>query len=136
MLKIKFLALTHPINLHHRDDIYYMVLVTILLHNMMVEEHVKNDEVEESSFYNTICGDSNDDNSNEEDGDDDGCDKSPVDRHDKFKVVHRRWEELYEYKGSKELKDSIQRHLCMEKCGKDALRNDHLWMDNYTLLTI
>ena len=41
--KRKFLSLTHPINLHHRDDIYYLVMATILLHNMMVEEHMSND---------------------------------------------------------------------------------------------
>ena len=58
------------------------------------------------TFYETICGDNDDDNSNEEDGDDDGYDKSPPDRHDKFKMVHRRWEELY----AKELKDSTKRH--------------------------
>eukprot|EP00804_Cyclotella_cryptica_P030944 CCRYP_019607-RA/>CCRYP_019607-RA protein AED:0.19 eAED:-0.03 QI:0/0/0/1/0/0/2/0/206 len=38
VLKLKFLVLTHPITLHHRDDIYYLVMATILLHNMMVEE--------------------------------------------------------------------------------------------------
>jgi hypothetical protein len=47
VLKIKFLALTHPINLHHRDDIYYMVLATttILLHNMMVKEWMDDNAV-------------------------------------------------------------------------------------------
>jgi hypothetical protein len=29
VLKIKFLALSHPINLHHRDAIYYLILSTI-----------------------------------------------------------------------------------------------------------
>ena len=40
VLKLKFLALTHAMNLHHRDDIYYMVLSSILLHNMMVKEQI------------------------------------------------------------------------------------------------
>jgi hypothetical protein len=51
VLKLKFLALTHPINLHHRDDIYYMVLATILLHNMMVKERTDSDEVEDGALY-------------------------------------------------------------------------------------
>jgi hypothetical protein len=55
VLKIKFLVLSHAINLHNRDDIYYMVLVTILLYNMMVEECIKNDEVDGGSFYDTLC---------------------------------------------------------------------------------
>jgi hypothetical protein len=51
VLKLKFLALTHAMNLHHRDDIYYMVLATILLHNMMVKEWLDNDEVEDGALY-------------------------------------------------------------------------------------
>ena len=50
MLKLIFLVLSHPINLHYRDEIYYMVLATILLHNMMVEERIRNDETEEKRF--------------------------------------------------------------------------------------
>ena len=37
VLNIKFLALTHPINLHHCNDVYYLVLGAILQHNIMVE---------------------------------------------------------------------------------------------------
>ncbi len=61
--KLKFLALTHPINLHHRDDIYYLVVATILLHNMMVKECVSNDEIECASLY--FNSKSNDDNTEE-----------------------------------------------------------------------
>jgi hypothetical protein len=97
VLKIKFLSLSHAINLHHRDDIYYMVLETILLHNMMVEEQIKNDGVEDGSFYNTLCDECDEENSNDEDeSDDGGYGNSPVDRHDKSKMVHRRWEEFYD----------------------------------------
>jgi hypothetical protein len=46
VLKLKFLSLVHPINLHHKDDIYYLVLAVILMHNMMVEARIENDEVE------------------------------------------------------------------------------------------
>ena len=91
MLKITFLLLSHAINLHHRDDIYYMVMVTILLHNMMVEKCIKNDEVEDGSFYNTLCDECDEENSNDEDESDGGVyENSPVDRHDKSKMVNRR----------------------------------------------
>ena len=64
--KIKFFALTHPINLHHRDDIYYLFLSTILLQNMMVEESVSNDKMEDGSFYNTIDPNDSEENSTDE----------------------------------------------------------------------
>ena len=54
MLKLKILSLIHPINLHHKEDIYYLVLAVILMHNMMVEARVENDEVESASLYNTL----------------------------------------------------------------------------------
>ena len=70
-------------------------MATILLHNMMVEECMSNDEVEDASFYNTICNDpDNDDECTEQVNlDSDGYDKMSADRHDKFKMVHKRWEE-------------------------------------------
>lgn len=132
VLKLKFLVLSHPINFHHRDDIYYMVLATILLHNMMVEERIRNDESEDSSFYDIICDDPDDkdeDRNNNEMGDD-SYDHSPVDRNDKSMMVHKRWEELYDHEGSKRLKDSMKRHLYSVKYSKDALANKHMWMDN------
>ena len=106
VLKQKFLSLSHPINLHHRDDTYYSVMATILLHNMMVEECVSNDEMEDGSFYNTIDPNDSDGNNTEEEDDDgitskDGYGNSPLDRKKKFKMVHRRWDELYDYDGSK-----------------------------------
>ena len=45
------MALTHPFNLHHRDDIYYLVLDAILQHNMMAYERLEN---ESSAMYNTV----------------------------------------------------------------------------------
>jgi hypothetical protein len=114
-----------------------MVLATILLHNMMVEECIKNEEMEGGSFYNTLCNECDNENSNDEDeSDGGGYENSPVNRHDKSKMVNRRWEELYDYKGSKELKDLMKRHLYIEKYGHDELTNAHLSMDNYTPLSI
>ncbi len=140
VLKIKFLALTHPINLHHRDNIYYLVLLTILLYNMMVEERVSNDEMEDGSCYNRI--DPNDcDGDNTEEKDDGGvtCEgvygNSPLDTNEKFKMVHMRWEELCDYDGSKKLKDAIKRHLYRNMYGHDALEMAHMVMDCYNPLS-
>ena len=103
----------------------------------MVEECIKNDEAEDGSFYETLCDECDEENSNDDDDSDDGrYDNSPVDRHDKSKMVHRRWEELYDYEESKELKDSMKRHLYSEKFENDTLTNAHLWMDNYNALSI
>ena len=103
----------------------------------MVEEHIKNDELEDCTFYDTLCDICDEENSNDDDDSDDGgYDNSPVDRHDKSKMVHRRWGELYDYEGSKELKDLMKRHLYIEKHGNDALKNAHLSMDNYNPLSM
>ena len=51
-LKIKFLTLTHPINLHHRDNIYYLILGAILQHIMIVESRLKNGEEESGISWN------------------------------------------------------------------------------------
>ncbi len=134
VLKIKFLSLTHPINLHHRDDIYYLVMATILLHNMMINERVADDEVEDGSFYNTLCNENDEDNDEETDLDNDAYNMTSAGRQEKFQMVHRRWAELYDYEGSKYLKDSMKRHLFCEKFGKTALEQAHLWMDNFNPL--
>ena len=78
-----FLALTHPINLYHRDDIYYTVLATVLLHIIMVKEQFGNDEEEDNAFYSTITDSNIDDtqvdNTTEEDiRKDYGYNKNPV----------------------------------------------------------
>jgi len=56
-----FFALTHPIHLYHRDDIYYMVLSTVLFHIIMVKEQFGNDEEEDDAFYSTITDSNIDD---------------------------------------------------------------------------
>ena len=66
----------------------------------------------------------------DDESDDGGYGNSSVDRHYKAKMVHRRWEELYDHKGSKELKDSMKRHLYIEKYGNEALANAHLTINN------
>jgi hypothetical protein len=37
VLNIKYILLTHLINLHHCDDIYYVILAFILMHNVIVD---------------------------------------------------------------------------------------------------
>ncbi len=139
-MKTAVFSLTHPISLHYRDDIYYLVVATILLHNVMVEERMSNDEVEDASFYNynKIC--SNNDNDDEcaeqVNLDSDGYDKTSANRHDKFKMVHKWWEDLYDYEGSKNLKDSMKRHLYSEMFGTDALSTAHRWMESYNPLSL
>ncbi len=50
----------------------------------------------------------------------DGYNKTATDRHDKFKMVHKRWREFYDYEGSKNLKDSIKMHLYSKAVGTDC----------------
>lgn len=112
MLKIKFLALTHPVNLHHGDDIYNMVLATILIHNMIVKEQMDDCEVEDGALYSTIVDTTtNDEDKQEEDmavyKDEDeysGFDKNIQDRREKAQIVHKRWEHLYDNVGPKHLR--------------------------------
>ena len=136
VLKQKFLSLLHPINLHHRDDIYYLAMASILLHNMMVEERVSNGEVEDESFYNTTLSDVDEDGEVDMTLENAGFDQNPIDRHNKFQVVHKRWEELYDYEGSMKLRESVKRHLYTVKYGKDALSYAHMCLDGYCPLSI
>ena len=105
VLKLKFLVLAHPINLHPRDGIYYLVMATIVLHNMMVEERLTDDEVEDGLFYNSFCSENEHDDGEDIECYDDAYSSTPAGRLDKFNMVHRRWEELYDCDGSKNLKD-------------------------------
>ena len=47
VLKLKFLSLTDPINLHHWDDMNHSALATTLMHKMMVEDWVSDTQVED-----------------------------------------------------------------------------------------
>ncbi len=49
VLKVKFLSLSHPVQLHHVDDTFYLVNGCIILHNIMVEEQLEIDEEENVS---------------------------------------------------------------------------------------
>ena len=109
-------------------------MATILLHNMMVNERVADDEVKDGSFYNTISNENDEDNDDETDLDNDAYSSTPAGRQEKFGMVHRRWAELYDYEGSKCLKDSMKRHLFCSKFGRTRQEKAHLWMDNFNPL--
>ncbi len=64
-----------------------------------------------------------------------GYGNSPLDRKEKFKMVHRRWEELYDYDGSKKFKDAMKRHVYRNMYGHDALETAHMVMDGYNILS-
>ena len=113
VLKIKFLALTHPINLHHRDDIYYLVLGAILQHNMMVNVRLESGEEESAAMYNTVeltaeesgnvgCGDV----SGEDSDADMAVDESMLHQF-RFEIAHKRWSALYDHEGSLKLKTAM-----------------------------
>ena len=132
--KLKFLALTHLINSHHRDDIYYLVMATILLHNMMVKDRVSNDEIEDASLY--CHTESDDDNSERTEPDDVEYNTNPSARCEKSNLVHKRWQELSDCEGSKERKDCMKRHLYIEKFGNAALSTSHLWSNSANPLCV
>ena len=101
---------------------------------MMVKEHVSNDEIEAASLYYNSKSD--DDSSEEMEPKDSEYNNTPSTRHEKSNMVHKRWQELYNYEGSKELKDSMKRHLYIEKFGNDALRTAHLWLQSANPLSV
>ena len=51
-------------------------------------------------------------------------------------MVHKRWEELYDYDGSKNLKQTMKRHLYREKFGEAALSSAHMCMESDNPLSI
>jgi hypothetical protein len=127
VLKLIFLSLMHPINLHHKDNIYYFVLAVILMHNMMVEARVENDEVESANLYNTlsaiqseISGDIIDDTAGMESLLTEAQDKQ-LERHFKYEMVMKRWASHYDCNGVQKLKTAMMRHLYQRKHGFDTL---------------
>jgi hypothetical protein len=64
-----------------------------------------------------------------------GYGNSPLDMQEKFKMMHERPEELYDYEGSKKLKDAMKRHLYRNKYGNAALEMAHIIMNGYNPLS-
>jgi hypothetical protein len=143
-LKIKFLALTHPINLHHRDDIYYLVLAAIMQHNMMVEARLDSGEDECAAMYNTIETTA-EESGNMELGDDnierDGNGDVNQEEDDtmlrqfRFEVAHKRWSALYDHDGALKLKSAMMRHLYKQRFGAHAMSTAYDMVDTYNPLS-
>ena len=92
--------------------------------------------MEDALFYNTTLSVNDEDSEEDMTLENAGFDQNPIDRHNKFQVVHKRWEELYDYEGSMKLRESVKRHLYTVKYGKDALSSAHMCLDGYCPLSI
>ena len=88
-------------------------------------------EMEDGSFYNSVFDEDENVSEYEEDEEVGGYDQNFMDQRDKSTIAHRRWEELYDYEGSKKLRDAMKRHLYREKYEESALDTAHLWMEGY-----
>jgi hypothetical protein len=111
----------HPINLHHKDDIYYLVLAVILIHNMMVEARVENNKVESANLYNTLSATECESS----------CDiiddmagvesllmealNDQLERQFKHEMIIKRWASLYDCNGAQKLKTAKMWHLYCRK---------------------
>ncbi len=142
VLKLKFLCLLHPINLHHKDDIYYLVLACVLMHNMMVETRVENDEVESAYLYNTLTATEGQNISGESPDDTEEMatlitevEEDVLDRNLKHEIVMRRWASLYDKDGAQKLKKAMMRHLYRVKHGDEALETSTEICDDYNPLS-
>jgi hypothetical protein len=141
VLKLKFLSLLHPINLHHKDDIYYLVLACILMHNMMVEARVENNEEESAYLYNTLMATEGQSSSGETPDDSEEMEalvtevqEDVMDRNIKHEIVMRRWASLYDRDGAQKLKKAMMRHLYRVKHGDAALESSEQICDEYNPL--
>jgi hypothetical protein len=143
VLKLKFLSLLHPINLHHKDDIYYLVLACILMHNMMVEARVENDEEESVYLYNTLLATEGQAAGGDTLDDSEGIDaimteaqNDVFDRDYKHQLVMKRWASLYDRDGAHRLKQAMMRHLYREKHGDEALETAYQFCDEYNPVNV
>lgn len=129
VLKIKFLCLQHPVQYHYTDDIFYVAMACVAMHNMMVKARVKAGEEESPSFYEISDEDrfalfgvdsgSCDEHDNSDDNDDiyEYDEKDYDDWKNKTAIVQKRWRELYDSKGAKELQVAIMNQLFKDKFG-------------------
>jgi len=92
----------------------------------MFEARLENDEMEDGSLYKTIdavlkdedrCSGNELNNENVENGtgtQDDSASNNIVNNY-KFKLVHKRWEPLYDSNGAAKLQNAMKRHLYNSK---------------------
>ena len=115
-MKVKYLSLMHPINLHGHNDIYYLVLAAILQHNMLVEARLMTGEEESAAMYNTVETTAAESGNVGSEDDMMEVDNRDIQEHGtdnklRFEIVNKRWKELYDHKGAAKLKSAMMRHL-------------------------
>ena len=124
ILKIKFLASTHPINLHHHDDIKYLVLAAIRQHNMMVEARLMSGEGESAAMYNTVqttAAESQNVDAEATVMEEEDCKEKQeqgIDNKLRFEIAYKMWAELYDHEGAAKLKSAMMGHLYKQKFGQ------------------
>ena len=149
VLKTKFLCLSHPVQYHYTDDIFYVAMACVAMHNMMVEARVEAGEQEAPSFYEisdedrcalfgVVAGSSDeDDNNNDEDNMYEYDDKDYDDFKNKSAIVQKRWRELYDSKGAKELQVAIMNQLFKDNFGDGEFETSaHDMIEDYDPLHI
>lgn len=142
--KKKFQAIGNKVTLEKRDDIFYLVKATIVMHNMMVEARNADDEVESDSFYETAApntsvadgsdGAAGEDNGNGNDMDVD-IDSSRTTDLGTYRIVRRRWDELYDAEEAFRLQDAVKRQLWIHEHGDDGRFDTDDMYDGYDPLS-
>jgi hypothetical protein len=132
--KKKFLSVGKSVTYHERDGIFYLVKATIVLHNMMVQVRIENDDLESDISYETGQDtEVSSEHSNIVVGGYDAT--SGRDNVDKYTMIQRRWEDLYDMERAIHLSDSIKRHVYKEKHGDDAIPDADHFFDGYDPLS-
>ena len=52
----------------------------------------------------------------------------------KYKMVQRRWKELYDVEAAKELQEAVMNHMYKNRFGEEAMDESDLLMDEYNPL--
>jgi hypothetical protein len=134
--KKKFHSVGKSVTYHERDDIFYLVKATIVMHNMMVEARIENGEVEDDTLYETGQGRdinvSSEANTIAVEGYNVNFGRDNV---DKYTMIQRRWEDLYDMERAIHLSDSIKKHVYKEQHGDDAIPDVNEFFDGYDPLS-
>ena len=147
VLKAKLLCLKNPIRLHHKDDIFYVVYACIALHNMMVQYRVEEEGQTDSKMFYAVSHledemgvDCNEDTNEEDEEEDESSNyydmTNPVDMQVKYKMVQKRWKELYNIANAKKLQTAAMNQLYKDRFGIEAMIGSEDMPDNYNPLAI
>ena len=145
VLKKKFLALKHPILYHHQDDIFFVVFASIAMHNMMVNYRIEEEGVLESEhFYavshleDTELANQTDEQEEHDEVQQNECEgynpSDPEDIDRKYRMVQKRWRELYDTEESKRLQVAVMNQLYIDHFGTEALADGYKMDENYNPL--